>query len=132
MIFNNFLLLASATNEEKLSKKEIKMTILVIIFCVNSILGNFPNKSANLMLYFLDPFSYNLYLAITNGLIWFSHGNKFLINLFFNDDFYQTFLIMICRRKNRVRNSNNSSQINSDKNTQKTASMTLNLETAGT
>jgi len=102
------------------------MTILVIIICINSIIGNFPNKSTNLMLYFLEPFSYNLYIAITNGLIWFSHGNIFLINLLFNDDFYRTFLILIFRRKNRVINS---SQTNSNKTTQKTHSLVLNLNT---
>ena len=58
------------------------------------------------MFYFLETNNYNLYVAISNGLIWLSHGNIFLINLFFNNEFNQTFysILPAAAKKNRVLN----------------------------
>lgn len=68
--------------------------------CINCFVGYFPNKLANnTMLYFLDTYTYNLYIAFSNGLIWFSHGIKIFIHLIFNDEFYDAFLIMFRNKK---------------------------------
>ncbi len=73
--------------------------------CINCFVGYFPNKLANnTMLYFLDTYTYNLYIAFSNGLIWFSHGIKIVIHLIFNDEFYEAFLNMFLKKnvpKNR-------------------------------
>ena len=69
---------------------------------MNCIIGYFPNKIGLIMFYCLDVNSYNLYISITNGLIWFSHGNIFFINLFYNDEFYDTFLNLIPGKRKRA------------------------------
>ena len=67
---------------------------------INCVLGYFPNKLAhNIMLYFLDSNTFNFYLAVTNGLIWFSHGNKLFLQLIFNDEFYRKFMIIFFRKQ---------------------------------
>jgi hypothetical protein len=86
-----------AYNPNDLTNKEIKTTKLVILLCLNTIIGNFPSKIAPILFYFMDPFSYNVYVSITNGILFLSLGNIFFINFFFNDDFYQRFLQLIGR-----------------------------------
>ena len=81
------------------NRKDIKMTILLIVICINIIIGHLPNRIANFMLYKLDLNSYNLYIAISIGLVWLSNGNFFLINLLFNEEFSKVFQAIVCRRK---------------------------------
>ena len=64
--------------------------------------------------YFMNSYSYNLLLTITNILLFISHGNVLIINFYFNDEFYDQFLVLI--RRSRIddadtKNSNNRAAI---------------------
>ena len=64
--------------------------------------------------YFMNSYSYNLLLTITNILLLISHGNVLIINFYFNDQFYDKFLVLI--RRSRIddadtKNSNNRAAI---------------------
>ena len=64
--------------------------------------------------YFMNSYSYNLLLTITNILLLISHGNVLIINFYFNDQFYDQFLVLI--RRSRIddadtKNSNNRAAI---------------------
>ena len=88
-----------ANSPNDLTSKEIKTTKLVILLCLNTIVGNFPSKIAPILFYFMDPYTYNVYVSITNGILFLSLGNIFFINFFFNDDFYKRFLELIGREE---------------------------------
>jgi hypothetical protein len=104
---------------EKLYSKDVKMTILVIILCINSILGNLPNKLSNILILYLDTNSYSFFIAVTNIFIWLSHGNKFFINIIFNEEFSNSLKIVLFRfrRNNRVVNMHHANNSNNIKNT---------------
>lgn len=78
-----------------MSKKEIKSTKLVIVFCLNVIIGNLPSKLAFIAYYSkLNTNSYNLFVTMSNIMLFISHGNIFFINILFNDQFYDKFLML--------------------------------------
>ena len=74
-----------------------------------------PNKLSNIVILYLDTTTYSLYLAITNTFIWLSHGNKFFINIIFNEEFSNSLMAFLFRRKNnRVMNIENHSNMSFD------------------
>ena len=65
--------------------------------------GYFPNKLHTVLLYNLYLNTYYVYAAISSGLIWASHANKLLIHLSFNEEFYESFIVLFkFRRNNKV------------------------------
>ena len=88
-----FVYIAHDKNKkDQVSKKEVRVTIKVVVLCINSLIGYFPNKLANnTMLYVLSTADYNLYIPFSNILIWFSHGVKLFIHLGMDSDFLNTF-----------------------------------------
>ena len=92
-LYNIFFYIAHGKNKkDEVSKKEVRVTIKVVVLCINSLIGYFPNKLANnTMLYVLSPTDYNLYIPFSNILIWFSHGIKLFIHMGMDNDFRNTF-----------------------------------------
>ncbi len=116
LIFPFFLNKRSKANRSgqlrNITKKELRTTFLILVLCINCFFGYFPNKLANnIMLYFLDTVTYNFYIAFSNALIWFSHGIKLFINLKFNEEFRETFFLIIGRPiQTRISSSSQRSQ----------------------
>ena len=85
----------------EISNKERKKTIQILVLCVNCFFGYFPNKLANnTLLYFLDTNTYNVYIAYSNMLIWFSHGIKIFIHLSFDPQYFKEFWRFFFKKKN--------------------------------
>jgi hypothetical protein len=88
--FNYF----KADSSNEISRKEQRQTIQIILLSINCFIGYMPNKLANnIMLYFLDTNTYNIYIAYSNMLIWLSHGIKLFIHLSFDAQYF----IVFCR-----------------------------------
>ena len=82
---------STTTNLEKKSNGksgENKATKLILIMSFFYLLGNLPHSISPILFYFkLAPFSYNLFILLANGLIYFSHGLNILIFYYFNLEF---------------------------------------------
>ena len=100
--------------KEKISKKDIKNTKLVIVMCLNCVIGYFPNKMHTLLLYTLDLNTYYLYVAISSGIIWLSIANRLLIYFYFNDEFHAIMISIIIYIKKNF-NKNDSTKANISK-----------------
>ena len=104
----------SLNNSSNISSKDIRKTKLLISYCINAMIGNLTNKLQFIMFYFLDNYSYSLYNTIGYGLLWLSHGNIFLINFCFNQEFNRTLAEMLgIKSENKPQNfgNNNSTQL---------------------
>ena len=71
------------------SRKESRVTLMVMIISTNSLLGNVPNSISSLLftLNLLSSLNYNVYLIFGNFLLFFSHAVHFFIYLGFNGKF---------------------------------------------
>ena len=100
--FKNFFLGVKKKQENSSNAHhgEVNVTKMVLLMSFFYLIGNVPNSiSPILFTANVDSLVYSDYVIFGNFTLFLSHGSSFFLYLFFNKNFYETFIKLVVRKR---------------------------------